>query len=328
MLDLMLSAASTQSGRLPLVVEPRRSYSLTQLARDHGSDLRKLILQHKALLLRGFSASQQDFGGFVDAIASDRLSYIYRSTPRKTVTERIYTASAYPPKEFIPFHCENSYQNDWPMMLAFLCVEPAASGGATPLADVARVTARLPGALLDEFESRRVRYTRFYRLEADLPWHEVFQTSDREEVGRYCQEHGLAYAWHEGNTLSTSQVCQGTACHPLLGKRLWFNQANLFHSSSLGPEIEGALAEMYGRGKFPRNASFGDGGEIDPRSLRLVREAFDAEAVRFDWKRDDVLLIDNMQVAHSRTPYSGRRTVLVAMSDSYQALQQRTRAGC
>ncbi|CAM5231048.1 hypothetical protein SANTM175S_04757 [Streptomyces antimycoticus] len=34
-----------------------------------------------------------------------------------------------------------------------------------------------------------------------------------------------------------------------------------------------------------------------------------------DWHTGDLLLIDNMLVAHGRRPYTGTRRVLVAMSD-------------
>ncbi|MEV5548310.1 TauD/TfdA family dioxygenase [Streptomyces sp. NPDC052309] len=37
-------------------------------------------------------------------------------------------------------------------------------------------------------------------------------------------------------------------------------------------------------------------------------------AVDVDWAAGDLLLIDNVLVAHGRRPFTGRRRVLVAMS--------------
>ena len=38
-------------------------------------------------------------------------------------------------------------------------------------------------------------------------------------------------------------------------------------------------------------------------------------AVSFPWQAGDVLMVDNMLVAHGRAPFSGPRKVIVAMGD-------------
>lgn len=311
------------AGRFPLLVEPRRRGSSLELLLESIDTLSDLLLEHGALLLRGFGDSARLFERFVDAFSFERLSYVYRSTPRTAVSGKIFTATEYPADQHIPFHCENSYQRDWPMLLAFCCTEPAAQGGATPLADVRRVTDRLPVTLVDEFRSRRVRYSRYYQPGADLSWQEVFQTGHREVVEAYCRANDIALDWHGEEELSTSQVCQGIARHPVLGADVWFNQAHLFHPSSLGSEIEQMLVDMYGSDKLPRTAGFGDGGPIARSTLAEVSAAFQHEARIFQWQKSDVLLIDNMQIAHGRAPFSGKRTVLVAMSNSHSGLLRR-----
>jgi alpha-ketoglutarate-dependent taurine dioxygenase len=37
----------------------------------------------------------------------------------------------------------------------------------------------------------------------------------------------------------------------------------------------------------------------------------------FDWQQGDVLLQDNMSVAHAREPFSGERVVAVGMAEPY-----------
>ena len=44
-----------------------------------------------------------------------------------------------------------------------------------------------------------------------------------------------------------------------------------------------------------------------------VLEAYRAEKVAYPWEQGDVLLLDNMSVAHARDPYKGERKVVVAM---------------
>jgi alpha-ketoglutarate-dependent taurine dioxygenase len=229
----------------------------------------------------------------------------------------VFTASVYPQHRHIPLHCENSYQRDWPMLIAFCCARAAARGGETPIADMTRVTARIPADLLSRFREHGVSYHRYYRPGVDLPWEEVFQTRDRAEVARYCREHGIEHHWHGSAELSTTQRCHGTAIHPFTGSEVFFNQAHLFHASSLGEELEQEMKELFGPDGLPRDARFGNGGKIGRTELAQVRDSFDAEAIAFPWQTGDVLLLDNMQVAHGRRPYEGEREVRVAMSNPY-----------
>jgi hypothetical protein len=106
---------------------------------------------------------------------------------------------------------------------------------------------------------------------------------------------------------------------------VWFNQAHLFHPSALGEEMAAMMLALFGPDRLPRDARFGDGGPIDTRMLEIVRDAFRSESVSFQWQSGDVLLVDNMQVAHGRAPFTGKRRVLVAMSNSYSSLERRLR---
>lgn len=306
--------------RVPLTIE-RSSHGerdVLALAGQHREELSALLLSHGALLFRGFAVNDaQTFGRFVDAISEKRLDYVYRSTPRKLVGDRVFTSTFYPPALEIPLHQENAYQREWPMKLALCCLVPASSGGETPLADMVKVTARLPAELLDRFEERGVCYVRHYHEGTDLPWQTVFQTEDREVMASYCADHGIEHEWLDENTLRTSQECQGLAYHPVTRDRLFFNQAHLFHVSNLGELGAKALIEVFGADRVPRNATFADGTEIDASDLQLIRSAYAAEAVAFPWQAGDVVVVDNMQVAHGRRPFKGKREVLAAMSDPF-----------
>ena len=306
--------------RLPLLIEnDRANCDIVEYAGGRKQQIIDLLLRHGAILFRGFNVDQSTFCEFVDSLSGGRLDYTYRSTPRTRVANKLFTTTVYRADREIPLHCENAYQRDWPMLLAFYCVQPALKGGETPLADVSRVTERIGPQLLEQFRRRGVCYIRNYAAGIDLPWTEVFQTESRTEVEQFCAAHDIKFAWGQGNSLRTMQVCQGTAIHPKRGVELWFNQAHLFHISSLGHEIAQDMIDAFGLEGLPRNAVYGDGQAIASRDLELIRNAFENEAITFDWRERDVLLVDNMQVAHGRRSYVGPRKVLIAMSDPCSA---------
>jgi alpha-ketoglutarate-dependent taurine dioxygenase len=239
-------------------------------------------------------------------------SYVYRSTPRTEIHSKIYTASEYHPSETIPQHNENSYSTVWPMYISFLCRETASEGGNTPVSDSRVAYREIPAEIRDEFERKNILYVRNYN-DVDLPWTEVFQTEDAATVESYCREHDIQFEWTETG-LRTKQVSQAVIDHPVTGDRLWFNQAHLFHVSSLSEELQENLVDLLGEENLPRNAYFGDGTPIDSAYLTTIREVYDRTKFSFQWENNDLLLLDNMLFTHGRQPFTGKRQVLVGMA--------------
>jgi alpha-ketoglutarate-dependent taurine dioxygenase len=231
----------------------------------------------------------------------------------------VYTATEYLAHLAIPMHCECAYQRDWPMKLVFGCLQPATTGGETPLARTARVTDRIDPLIVQMFRDRGVLYVRNYGQGVDLPWENVFQTTSRAEVDAYCRREGIDVEWLPDDRLRTRQVCQGVARHPRTGQTLFFNQAHLFHISSVDEETRSSMLDLFDEADLPRNAFFGDGSRIDEPILENIRAAFAAESVAFQWEQGDVLLVDNMLVAHGRRPFTGPRQVLVSMGEPFSS---------
>jgi hypothetical protein len=157
-------------------------------------------------------------------------------------------------------------------------------------------------------------YVRNFGNGLDLSWQEVFQTEDRGAVDTYCSEHGIQAEWLGGERLRTRHVVQATVKSRKSGRKVWFNQAHLFHVSSLPDSVERELRESFSEDELPRNAMYGDGTPLDPADLAEIRAAYAAEEIAFPWQAGDVVIVDNEQFAHGRRPYSGPRTTLVAMA--------------
>jgi len=307
--------------KLPLLAHAVKPHlDLAEWIRHNRDSVEFYLLEHGGILFREFDLSDpKAFERVVDSVSTEALDYVYRSTPRTALGNKIYTATEYPPKQNIPLHNESAYQRDWPMRLLFYCVQPAKEGGETVIADMLKVTARIDPKIREAFVGKRVMYVRNYGSGLDLSWQTVFQTENKAEVEQYCRDHEIALEWRPDDCFRTRQSCHVMASHPETGAYLWFNQAHLFHVSSLEPKPRAALLAVFRQEDLPRNAYYGDGSPLEEEMLEHIREAFRSETISFPWQAGDVLLVDNMLVAHGRNSFQGPRKVLVAMTDSYSS---------
>lgn len=281
---------------------------------DHLDQVRELLADRGAVSLRGMSTTTEAFGAVVAVVAGESLiDYVNRSTPRTRVLGQVFTSTEYSPARAIPMHSEQSYTCSWPLILGFWCVEAASTGGGTPLASTAQVLAALPSALVGRFDRHGVMYERWYRQHLGISWQETFQTDSVAAVDEICAEMGITSEWHDGNVLRTTQIAQATVAYPPTGQRVWFNQANLFHVAALQAAVAQELEQAVG-GRMPRSARFGDGRPIASADIEAIEEAFRAANWCSPWRDGDVLLVDNIAVAHGREAFGGSRRVLVAMA--------------
>lgn len=317
----LIEVLPLEPGRtLPMLVQARvPGVNLIAWARAERSYIDSLLLRLGAILFRGFGIQNlTDFELLMRAVSEELLEYSYQSTPRTNLSKYVYTSTEYHPELTIPLHSEMSYAADWPMKIWFFCLEPAPEGGVTPLADCRKVYDRIDSATRSRFAEKEIAYVRNYSSGLDLSWQKVFQTADRDAVDAYCRESGIECEWGEANQLRTRETHQAVARHPRTNEMVWFNQAHLFHVSNVNSEIRENLLDTLSEAELPRNAYFGDGSVIDAAGLRSIREAYERETATFSWRKGDVLLVDNMLVAHGRTPYRGDRKVVVGMAESFR----------
>lgn len=289
------------------------------LRRPLADDERRCVEQQLAttgyVLFRGFPVDDvADFAAVVEALGGERLGYAERSSPRTQLRAGIYTSTEYAPEEEIFFHNENSYQSSWPARLFFHCEQPASSGGATPLADTRTVTRLIDPSVVREFRERGWRHVRNYHPHFGLSWAEVFGTTDRTAVDRYCRANAIRTEWREDGTLRTEADRAALHRHPVGREELWFNHVAFFHWSTLPAPVAEVMTELFGRDGLPNDTVFGDGAPIPEDTCAHLREQYRAAATRFAYRRGDVLMIDNMYVAHGREPFRGPRRVAVAMT--------------
>jgi alpha-ketoglutarate-dependent taurine dioxygenase len=171
----------------------------------------------------------------------------------------------------------------------------------------------------DRFIAKGWMYVRNFGDGLGLDWQTVFQTTDRSAVEAHCRKSGIEVEWKPGNRLRTRAVRPAVARHPKTGETLWFNHATFFHVTTLEPDVRQALTAEMADEDLPANTYYGDGQPIEPEVLDHLRALYHRETVSFPWQKGDLLLLDNMMVAHGRAPYSGDRKILVGMAEPIAA---------
>lgn len=321
----MLKTSLLNQASLPLVVESGSEElraagveSLVSLYLEHRTFLLGKLLEHGALLFRGFSVDTPEaLERFARAASEvELLGYVDGTSPRSKVQGGVYTSTEYPAQYFISLHNELSYTHKWPSRLFFCCAVAPEQGGETPLVDSRALLKTIPAKIVGRFREKGVRYVRNLHggRGFGLSWQSVFETEDKTAVERYCREGGVEFEWKANGGVRLSHVRPATATHAQTGEEVWFNQADQFHPTEMDEQTRNAVLSILKEEELPKNAYFGDGTPLDVEMLEEVRRATRSQMVLFPWQTGDLLMLDNMLVSHGRMPFTGARKILVALS--------------
>ncbi len=302
-------------------------------ARRHRDWVFERMLRHGAVLVRGTGLrTAEDFEEFCGVFSSRLCEYTRGGGPRTRVRGNIYTSTDLPPGVVIPPHCEMAYAVNYPRRLLFFCMTPPRRGGETALVDMRRVFERLGEDVRDRFARRGVRYIENVPgrtlLSFGRTWQAMFETGDPEEVMRRCRELSIAATWRRNRTLHMVSTRPALMTHPETGETVWFNSVHLYHhswssearrSGRYGLYAVARLREAYhgalfNPDEYRTHGLYGDGGPIPRREIEHIRDVLWREAVLVSWRQGDILLVDNLLVAHGRMPYRGPRKILAALA--------------
>jgi Taurine catabolism dioxygenase TauD, TfdA family len=289
-----------------------------------------------ALVLRGFPQIRepQDYEQVISAAFPHLRDYVGGSSPRTKLHGRIMTATETPPDWSIPLHQEMAYTTNGPHRIAFLCLVPAPRGGGLSLlGDMSAALEAILPDVRDEFERRGLRLRRVLpSLESagskagiKKNWQEVFDTEDTDVVDAIAGERGWECRWLDDATLQlTQELMPATRRHPVTGREVWHNQAHFFAPACM---IEWAArdhrvnderelrAVLDTRPDLADNVLFGDGEPVPGHMALAVSRSLRSLERGFALQRGDVLIIDNIQIAHGRSPFTGERKLIVALAD-------------
>lgn len=272
-------------------------------------------------LLRGMrERTVEDFERFFRLFSNELIEDAFWSSPRSSVSGRVFTSTEYRATEDISLHSEMSYMKKWPRLLAFHCVRPADEGGETTLCSLDELSRNL-GDIARDFAEKRVRYVRRYRSGIDIPWQRAFRTEDRDEVAEIARRNEISLEWLPTGDLVTFQEAQGCIRNDQMNP-VWFNQAHIFHPANLPRKIREHMIAVLGA-NLPRQAFWGDGTTIPDDVIEHIIDQLDRSTLLIPWQSGEVVIVDNMRFAHGRKRFAGPRSVHIALGLPTSELNRR-----
>lgn len=306
----------------PVVITPGSDttvHALREYLKGESATVRCLLLQHGGILFRGFDLhGADDFQRCAESAGARPFPYLGGDSPRSRVAADVYTSTEYPASEVISLHQEMSYLPRRPRRLFFYSAIPPRTGGQTSLAHSRDILRALSPDVVRAFREKQINYIRSFPPTVRLAksWQDTYRTKSRSDVEYIAANQGSTCQWSADGALQVRTLCPALVQHPDTGEKVWFNQAELWHPSALNPTTREVLEEMVGAGRLPHDCEYGNGELMDSHVLKEIRGVLASCKLLFDWRRGDLLMLDNFLLMHGREAFSGERKIFAYLSST------------
>ena len=300
----------------PAILQVDPADSVVDWANESKDQLRAIVEQHGTVMVRGLGLNDaSQTGDMFHALGSDLMTEKEAFATREAYSKNIYSSSAWPQNQQMCMHHELSYAHELPGLMMFACLAAPTKGGATAVADAAAILKALPEDMVKKFDEHGWMLTRSYTEDIGISFADAFGTDDRGDIENYCQANGIECEWQSDGGLRTKQRRRAVVNHPQSGQPCWFNQIAFLNEWTLEPEIREFLVDVYGDDGLPFNTRFGNGDPISEDVVQTINAVYTEHTMREPWQSGDLMLIDNIRMAHARESFEGTREVVVALSD-------------
>ena len=331
----------TSASKTPVILTPESvgvssdKESFRQFVSDNCEQLKQRLQRQGALLFRGFDVSKpEEFRIISDALQCDFFQdYMGGATPRTKIASQVFVSTEAPKPFIIGYHTELCYQKKRPELISFFCQQAPKIYGETPIYDCAEVYASIPEALREKLETHGVRYHRKYYGKKGLvnfhkTWKDVYYTEDKKVVEKILEKEGSDYQWHNDDSLTSQITLPAHTVDNKTGKKqlclTMFNADSILYNfaqfkNRYNP-ITYYFLRWFVKNEYKPNNRFlyitlGDGTPFSRRESESIQKACWDNAIIFQWKVGDLLLLDNKRYAHSRLNVGSKRKIYVAMGN-------------
>jgi hypothetical protein len=285
----------------PPIISPTRGIdrSLPDAVSQLEDAIHESLRTHGAVVLRGFFVGgPRGFARVLERLFGALGSTYEGPSPRSRIHGAIHEASRVPP-----------------------ALDSSRIGGLPN--DSLRIRRRhaAPRGARDPFELR--------------PWSELFDTEQPDIALERARRAGMSAVLEDSGAITLTSEQPSVRIHPESNAQIWANHLLVFHASTPRNLLAAAAREGHPSaalawaasvakdhvapwlGRVPAmDVTRGDGSPIPTSMVDHVRETVASHTHDHTWRREDVVLLDNLRILHGRRPFRGERSVAVAWSES------------
>ena len=231
--------------------------------------------------------------------------------PRKSLGRNIFTSNEAPSDKSIPPHHEMAQCENPPSYIIFFCLIPPLHGGCTPIirsSDVALKFKVMYPDLYKRLKTEGIRYLREFPSETDLTqplgksWKETYRVQTRAELEDVLKVRNIDWVWLENDTVQT------------IGPIMPIFRTDCNDEETIFMAAETSL--LYQKSGAKKMLMYANGEHLSKESndafIEIGKYAYE-HSTRISYCKNDVLIINNSSVMHSRDPFTGPRELAVLL---------------
>lgn len=317
----------------PVVIEPTQDASLEGLIKlltDQRADIFKLLNKFGAILLRGFAIKEPlDFEKSLLGLELNLSTNYFDPQVRRSFSRFTFSSAEMPVTLPILGHNEMFYCALRPMYLSFFCLKPdESSGGQTPLFNTVSLYQNLPEKLKKIFQAPILVKHFFDQTRLSYLDQSGFKT--KKDIENLLTVNHMTAEWDGDQLIATLKV-PSIVRHPEtseeclqlslynLNKAIYLDFFRRFKAINFDEGLMRAYFYLFGNSvikkKIRRLIQPIYQSDISKQDWLSLCDVLWQHATLFNWQKGDLLLFDNLKIAHGRMPCTKDRKIIASQGN-------------
>lgn len=246
------------------------------------------------------------------------MSYRYGNQERKAISgSKFINVTLWPMEMDILPHNELTYHTEFPQYLCFMCKKPAQYGGETTIYDCEKAFSNLTYSFQKEAIEKNVIFVKKYVKQQNdskysSSWTQVLgENSTAEDAISFWTKQGYSCSrYQESENGSIIDIVETQIKRPIAYN---YKGKICLHSSIVGFATYW-YREVWGDKQPQVEVQWEDGTPLSDEQVKNMEKALRLAQIFYNnWQQNDVLILDNLRIAHGRLPFKGERLVGVLM---------------